>query len=151
MELFVASYIFGTFSHVITLWVAVLSFGILVLLTSKKKIKRFSLVVWYLLTTGCWLLMNLWWILPQMFYSIDFFTTISSIHSNLQTLVSISEKTPVQHIIRGANPFYFYDSNAWGGIYNNPLFFSISWIPVLIIFLGYSLNRKSKKYLCFRS
>lgn len=149
LELFVLSYIFGTFSHAITLWVTILIFGILFLLTSKEKIQPTSLVIWYFFTTVCWVIINLWWILPQLLYSVDFFATISSINSNLQTLVTISEKTPVQFILRGINSFYFYDTNIWGSIYTNPLFFSISWIPSLVIFVGYFVNKKSKKYLLF--
>lgn len=146
------SYIFGTFSHVVTLWTTLAAFGIIYLcLSDEKPISLKKLLFWTFSSFIVWLGVNLWWLLPQLEVTADIFHEYTTFESNLSTLIALSERLPIQYVIRGINKTYFFDKNVWGEIYSNPLFFSISWLPVIVILVGFVIRIKNKRFLTFFS
>lgn len=134
---FLASYMFGNLSSMITVWVflTILTLsriffpwqGILDFLQIGKR---------FLLGFTLWILINTWWLLPIFATGTGLLSESNSAEVNLTTLVNISRKTILPYSLQLTNPFYLFFTAELGEAYKNFPITAIPWIGTIIILIG---------------
>ncbi|MBI2600873.1 DUF3367 domain-containing protein, partial [Candidatus Daviesbacteria bacterium] len=93
-----------------------------------------------------WLLTNSWWLIPTFNISPALFANQHTTDDSLTTLVALSNQTSLPFTLRLINPFYLYWHADFGSIYQTPLFVFISWLFILVVFVGFIKGLKEKTY-----
>ncbi len=139
-----ANYMYSAVAPVIAIWLAIFVIFLSEIVINRKNIKK---ITQYTFLTGIlfisWILTNIWWMYPLIGIKTVF--SVFSISGDVNTLIALSEKSTINYVIRGINPYYLFYEQDWGNIYQNLLFQSLSWIPVLFILAGLVLKSSRKK------
>lgn len=141
---FLSSYMSASIAPVMALWISILVFYMVALAINRRNIKKILKITYSTgALFGLWILTNLWWIYPLLNIKTIFnaFTT----HGGVETLIALSDKSTINYVIRGINPYFLFITEDWGSIYSSLFFQSISWIPVLFVLVALISKRPNIK------
>jgi hypothetical protein len=105
-----------------------------------------------------WFFLNMWWILPVLPFINESLAGASVVGGTLEIVRSASSQTNFLNLFRLLGPWVF-TSSGWGGdpyfpwawVYATIPFLIIGFIPVILAFVPFLLNRKSKIIFFFAS
>lgn len=139
-----ANYMYSAVAPVLAIWLSILAIFLSMVVINRRSIKILSQYAFLtILLFFSWLFTNLWWIYPLIGIKTVF--SVFSLSGGVETVLALSEKSTINYVIRGINPYYLFFEEDWGSIYQNPLFHFLSWIPVLFILLGLIFKDKRKR------
>ena len=133
---FLASYMFGSISTIITVWLLLAVLTIPFIIFPWKGIPNFlAISKRFLFGFVLWILINVWWLYP-LATNTPLLSESHSAEVNLTTLVNISRKTILPYTLQLTNPYYLFITAELGEAYK---FFPITlvpWIATIIIGVG---------------
>ncbi len=145
---FLAVYIFGTIAFIVGFWLFLFLLTVLEgVIPWKGKKAMIELSLAFVIGLVFWLLTNSWWIIPTFNISPTLFAEQHTTNDSLATLMDLSAQTILPYTLRLINPFYLYWHADWGDIYQNIIFLSISWLFVLVVFIGFLKGLKQRQYV----
>lgn len=140
----VSSYMYSAIAPVMAVWFSIFSLYLTALIINRTNIKKmYRITILSLILLTFWITSNLWWIYP-LSQNIGIFNAFS-LQSNVQVLVTLSEKSSISNIIRGVNFYNVFIEEDWGKIYKNFIFQIISWVPFALFIFGIKNSIKSAK------
>lgn len=119
-------------------------------LNGRLTFKKFPLV-YFCLSFGFWVLINLWWIFPYIELSKIAFSAETSLVHAVGTLKANSKDFVVSNVIRLIHGGFLYRSEAFGSIYKTPFFLILSWLIPIITIYGLVKLKSSRIKLFFGS
>ncbi|MCL5072503.1 MAG: hypothetical protein M1308_16665 [Actinobacteria bacterium] len=139
-----ANYMYSAVAPVIAIWLSIAVIFLSMVIINRKDIKKItrdtlSTVALFVF----WLFTNIWWIYPLV--SIKTIFSVFTVSGGVDTLVALSEKSTINYVIRGINPYYLFFEEDWGSIYQSVGFHFLSWIPVLFLLAGLVLKGRRMK------
>ncbi|MEK7550205.1 MAG: alpha-(1-_3)-arabinofuranosyltransferase family protein [Patescibacteria group bacterium] len=136
---FAFSYIYGSLSFMVIIWIPILTYSIWNNFFRNLKI--------LILVFVSWLAINIWWLYPFWTTGPTLFAQIHSIYASIATLLSLSNQNPISVVLRGINSFYTFGENIWVGGYGHFLMQLISWSIPLVTLIGiYSIIVSKKRH-----
>ncbi len=140
----------GTFGHptyMITTWVPSGVYLLITILSNKLIWKRrFTLIANLILFFICWLVIQSWWLVPNiliskdLYFSDQYFT--NNTNNEIENLRALSKSAPLQTILRLMHDGYFIWSKTYDTFYLNPFVQLCSWLLAIFLLIGIFLSNK---------
>lgn len=138
---------FTLITQVVVVWFPVLTYFSFILITNKQRFKKISYFIIFVL---CWLLVNSWWLYPNLVSATTVYAGALSGHNdNLASLLGVSPHFTFNYIVRLMQNFYFFVANTYGSIYSTSIFWLFSWIIPVVALFSIPKFKKNKNLFFF--
>lgn len=134
---------FGQPASIFTLWVPAGLFVLVEVWAERKRLGRvFNLLAKSLFALSVWLVVNIWWIYPEVKLSTTAFSSISNWKTNFDSLRGVSQYFPIEQILLLRQGYLFGKDSLWFSWYNQPWVWFVSVLILVIAVAGWISGRK---------
>lgn len=145
---FLASFLYGTIAFVFTILLLLLSiFFYYSFIPWQGSNNLLRLCRRLIIGIVFFVLTNMWWEFSVFTVAPAVFSVQHSIGENLSNLLALSQQSIIPYILLGINPFYLYQQQDFGEIYQNYFFLTSPWLILAFIIPGFYYSLKKKEFL----
>lgn len=145
---FIFSFIFSTLGFIFTFWLFLFSYLLYQIFFPWKDINWALIIsVRGLSAFLVWLSVQVWWLYPFFSSAPSLFSSQHSAYENLSNLIDLSNKSQIQHVISGINPFYLIEQADFGMFYTNPIILVLPFVTASMVMIGMVVALRNSKYV----